>query len=39
MTFDLSGPHRRVEINKKIYWKREPYDPDDPGGSYLYLQR
>ena len=30
MTFDLSRPHRRVEINKKIYWKREPYDPDDP---------
>ena len=30
MTFDLSRPHRRVEINKKIYWKREPYDADDP---------
>tara|TARA_B100000085_G_scaffold205297_3_gene188879 strand:- start:1294 stop:2739 length:1446 start_codon:yes stop_codon:yes gene_type:complete len=30
MTFDLSRPHRRVEINKKIYWKREPYDPEDP---------
>ena len=30
MTFDLSRPHRRVEVNKKIYWKREPYDPDDP---------
>ena len=30
LTFDLSRPHRRVEINKKIYWKREQYDPDDP---------
>ncbi len=30
MTFDLSKPYRRVERNKNIYWKREPYDPDDP---------
>lgn len=30
LTFDLSRPYRRVERNKHIYWKREPYDPDDP---------
>ena len=30
MTFDLSKPHRRVNRNGNIYWKKEKYDPDDP---------
>ena len=30
LTFDLSRPYRRVERNKHIYWKREPYGPEDP---------
>lgn len=29
LTFDYSKPYRRVERNKNIYWKQEPYDPED----------
>lgn len=30
LVFDLSKPYVRVERNRKVYWTRADYDPDNP---------